>query len=55
MQHKYVYVDYHSAMKDERDGLPAKLSKDGVHPTEAGYDIMAPLVEAGIAGALGSE
>lgn len=55
VQHKYVYVDYHSAMKDERDGLPAKLSKDGVHPTEAGYDVMAPLVEAGIAGALGSE
>src|SRR5580658_9050159 len=24
----YVYVDYHAAMKDERDGLPANLSKD---------------------------
>lgn len=51
-QHKYVYVDYHTAMKDARDGLPANLSKDGVHPTEAGYDIMAPLVEAGIAKAM---
>ena len=51
-QHKYVYVDYHSAMKDARDGLPANLSKDGVHPTEAGYDMMALLVEAGIARAL---
>ena len=29
----HVYVDYHSAMKDERDGLPANLSQDGVHPT----------------------
>jgi lysophospholipase L1-like esterase len=48
----YVYVDYHSAMKDARDGLPANLSKDGVHPTPAGYAIMAPLVEAGIAKAL---
>ncbi len=48
----YVYVDYHSAMKDQRDGLPADLSKDGVHPTSAGYAIMAPLVEAGIAKAL---
>lgn len=47
-QHDYVYVDYHSAMKDARDGLPANLSHDGVHPTQAGYDIMAPLVEAGI-------
>jgi lysophospholipase L1-like esterase len=51
-EHKYVYVDYHTAMKDGRDGLPANLSHDGVHPTQAGYDIMAPLVEAGIAKAL---
>jgi lysophospholipase L1-like esterase len=48
----YVYVDYHSATKDARDGLPASLSKDGVHPNPAGYAIMAPLVEAGIAKAL---
>jgi len=53
-RHKYVYVDYHSAMKDARDGLPANLSKDGVHPTDAGYQIMAPLVEAGIAKAMKS-
>lgn len=51
-QKGYVYVDYHSAMKDQRDGLPANLSKDGVHPTAAGYAIMAPLAEAGIAKAL---
>jgi lysophospholipase L1-like esterase len=49
---EYVYVDYHSAMKDERDGLPATLSKDGVHPLPAGYAIMAPLAEAGIEKAL---
>jgi lysophospholipase L1-like esterase len=48
----YVYVDYHSAMKDQRDGLPATLSHDGVHPLPAGYAIMQPLVEAGIARAL---
>jgi lysophospholipase L1-like esterase len=48
----YVYVDYHTAMKDQRDGLPVSLSKDGVHPTLAGYAIMAPLVEAGIAKAM---
>jgi lysophospholipase L1-like esterase len=43
-----VYLDYHSAMKDARDGLPAELAKDGVHPTEAGYRIMARLVERAI-------
>ncbi len=49
----HVYVDYYSAMKDERGGLPAKLSADGVHPLPAGYAIMQPLVEAGIEKALG--
>ncbi|MGA2887848.1 MAG: SGNH/GDSL hydrolase family protein [Terracidiphilus sp.] len=49
----HVYVDYHTAMKDDRDGLPAALSKDGVHPLPAGYAVMAPLVEAGIEKALG--
>ena len=39
-----TYVDYHSAMKDGRDGLPANLSKDGVHPTLEGYKIMEKLV-----------
>jgi acyl-CoA thioesterase I len=48
----YVYVDYHSAMKDAEDGLPPALSKDGVHPLPAGYSVMAPLAEAGIEQAL---
>ena len=51
-QHHHVYVDYHTAMKDTRDGLPANLSHDGVHPTKDGYAVMAPLAEAGIKKAL---
>jgi acyl-CoA thioesterase-1 len=47
-----IYLDYHSAMKDSRDGLPPELAKDGVHPTEAGYRIMAGLVQTAIAEAL---
>ena len=47
-----TYLDYHSAMADARQGLPETLSKDGVHPNEAGYRIMAPLAEAAIARAL---
>lgn len=43
-----VYVDYYAAMKDDRGGLPATLSRDGVHPLPRGYAVMAPLVEAGI-------
>ena len=47
-----VYLDYHSAMADERQGLRADLTNDGVHPTEAGYRVMAPLADAAIADAL---
>jgi lysophospholipase L1-like esterase len=49
----YILVDFHSAMKDGRDGLSPALSHDGVHPLPAGYAIMAPLAEAGIQKALG--
>lgn len=48
----YPYVDYYAAMKDERGGLPAALSRDGVHPLPGGYAVMAPLAEAGIEKAL---
>ena len=51
-EHHHVYVDYHSAMKDNRDGLPPNLSHDGVHPLPAGYAVMTPLAEAGIEKAL---
>lgn len=48
----YVYLDYYSAMTDERGGLPPALSEDGVHPLAAGFAIMAPLAEAAIEKAL---
>jgi lysophospholipase L1-like esterase len=47
-----VYLDYHTAMADARQGLPPELSRDGVHPNEAGYRMMAPLAEKAIAEAL---
>jgi lysophospholipase L1-like esterase len=50
--HDAVYLDYHSAMRDARDGLRADLTSDGVHPNEAGYRVMAPLAERAIADAL---
>src|SRR6185312_2062140 len=51
-KNNFVYVDYYDAMVDERKGLPDKYSEDGVHPNPAGYKIMEPLVEKGIAKAL---
>lgn len=38
------YIDYHSAMKNEANGLPPELAEDGVHPTAAGFKIMEKLV-----------
>jgi len=49
---KIVYLDYFSAMVDERNGLKKELSADGVHPNDAGYKIMEPLAEAAIKKAL---
>jgi lysophospholipase L1-like esterase len=43
------YLDYYSAMVDERKGLKNAYSNDGVHPNKAGYQVMAPLAEAAIA------
>jgi lysophospholipase L1-like esterase len=48
----HVYLDYHTAMADDRGGLSPELARDGVHPTEAGYRLMAPLLERAIVRAL---
>lgn len=51
-QNDVIYLDYFSAMTDERNGLPIELSEDGVHPNVDGYKIMEPLVEEAIEKAL---
>lgn len=38
------YIDYHSVLSDEKGALPAKYSKDGVHPILAGYKVMERLL-----------
>ena len=50
--HHAIYLDYHSAMADARGGMREGLASDGVHPNEAGYRVMAPLVEQAIERAL---
>jgi lysophospholipase L1-like esterase len=51
--HGHTYLDYLSAMVDEKGLLRAELSADDLHPNAMGYAIMAPLAEAAIAQALG--
>jgi lysophospholipase L1-like esterase len=50
-----VWVDYYSALADTNGGMKPGLSLDGVHPTPAGYALMDPLAEAGIAKALSTK
>ena len=51
-KNKFIYLDYFSAMVDEKNGMQADLSGDGVHPNKNGYEIMQPMVEKAIAKAL---
>jgi lysophospholipase L1-like esterase len=52
LKNRLVYLDYFSAVVDERGMLKRALSDDGLHPTDAGYKIMAPLAEKAIQKAL---
>jgi len=50
-----VYLDYFSAMVDDKGMLKREISEDGLHPNAAGYAIMAPLAEQAIQAALKSK
>ena len=47
-----VYLDYFSAVVDDKGMLKRNLSDEGLHPNAAGYKIMAPLAEKAIAQAI---
>ena len=47
-----TYLDYYSALANAEGGMDPALAQDGVHPTAAGYAIMAPLAEKAIHQAL---
>jgi len=51
----FVYLDYYSAMLDNKKMLKRELTYDGLHPNDAGYEVMAPLAEGAIAQALRAE
>jgi lysophospholipase L1-like esterase len=50
--HGCIYLDYFSAMVDDKGLLKKELADDGLHPNVAGYKVMAPLAEAAIAQAV---
>lgn len=47
-----IYLDYFSAMVDDKGLLRRGLAEDGLHPNAEGYGIMAPLAEGAIKKAL---
>jgi len=47
-----IYLDYFSAVVDDKGMLKRDLADDGLHPNKAGYAVMAPLAEAAIAKAM---
>ncbi len=50
-----VYLDYFSAMVDDKGLLRRELAEDGLHPNAAGHKIMVPLAEAAISKALATK
>jgi len=47
-----VYLDYFSAMVDDKGLMKKDFADDGLHPNAAGYKLMVPLAEAAIQKAL---
>jgi len=47
-----IYVDYYSALADDKGWLKDGLSEDGLHPNADGYKVMAPLVSTALRTAL---
>jgi lysophospholipase L1-like esterase len=41
----FVYLDYYHALVDDRKGMKAEYSEDGVHPNKAGYAVMEKLAQ----------
>ena len=48
LKNDHYYLDYFSAMTNEKNGLIKKYTYDGVHPNKEGYLVMEPLVKAAI-------
>jgi lysophospholipase L1-like esterase len=47
-----IYLDYFSAMVDDKGNLKQEITYDGLHPNDAGYDLILPLAQKAVAEAL---
>lgn len=53
--HSLTYVDFYPVLANAEGGMKAEFTVDGVHPNAKGYEVMDPLVQAGIDQALGEK
>jgi lysophospholipase L1-like esterase len=55
LRHDAVWIDYHQVLATAEGAMRPGLAYDGVHPSEAGYDAMAGLLEPVLARVLGTK
>jgi len=48
LKNDLTYLDYFTAMVDDKGLLKRDLADDGLHPNQAGFAVMAPLAEKAI-------
>jgi lysophospholipase L1-like esterase len=51
-EQKLVYLDYYTALIDDQKVLKKELTYDGLHPNDAGYEVMEPVAAEAVAKAL---
>ena len=51
-RNRLVYLDYYSVMVDDSGMLKKEITNDGLHPNDAGYELIEPLAAKAISQAL---
>ena len=51
-KHNATYLDYFTATLDDQGALKKEMTFDGLHPNDAGYEVMMPLAQKAIDAAL---
>ncbi|MCX6627335.1 MAG: SGNH/GDSL hydrolase family protein [Candidatus Solibacter sp.] len=47
-KHNAVYLDYFTPMLDDQGALKKEMTYDGLHPNDAGYEVMMPLAQKAV-------
>jgi lysophospholipase L1-like esterase len=51
-RHNAIYLDYFTPMLDEQGALKKELTYDGLHPNDAGYELIGPIAQRAVDQAL---